>query len=168
MNSATNVQKLGRFTVSIDNSNLPHQQTTKTENTTNYEPLEQLYEFLDSLVMALSNSEFALIHTITENPSLFTQLKIRDLDLITFNSSVQRYLTLFDDLKQLKHNIIVSTITSCKNDITRSTYFSELPLCVQYAYVKYSNSLLVSQPSLSCCISLEELKQFVNNKCVNN
>lgn len=161
MNQAGNVHKLGRFTVSTVNNDI-----------NNYLTKEAMYSFLNILVKALSQSqspneqEIILSNLINENQILYSKLIEHDLELITFSSYAEPYISLFNNIDKLKHSLIIDYINNSKNDIKNISWFRTLPLSIQFTYIKYISSLLVFQPIFSCSISLEELKTFINQRLI--
>lgn len=78
-------------------------------------------------------------------------------NLISFDKSIERYLSLFDDINTLKQSIMINTI---KNN--KIVFNGEYPLIITYIYYKYTNSLLLSKPSDALIISFDEFKQTIN------
>ena len=108
---------------------------------------EQLLNYIDSTI---SN------HAIDEN--MMCELERRQLDLLSFDKDVEPHLILFDDVDKLKRNIMLFIVESSHVSTNMSI------LILKYIYVKYTSSLLMTKPTDACLITLEELKNYINQR----
>ena len=129
----------GRFTITIEN-------------------LKELNEYIDLVVESLLSSGYK--NTVNDYQHLIDIIKQHDLELIRLSPTLTPYLTLFNDVNQLKSKLVSAYVFKNINNDTQ--WICLLPLSIQFSYMKYSTTLLTLKPSDNCFITLDDLKTFLN------
>lgn len=158
-------QQLGRFTVSNMSSLFNDTFDETVERQFKLDLFDRTDEdIIDSLIVLVEQNPSSVKQIISSNQQLFNRLFDLNESLVSFSDSVQPFLHLFNDTNMLKLNIMTYYVASTQRTHINSS-ITLLPLSIQFAYSKYSTSLLTLKPHNHLVIDYEDFKRFINHFC---